>query len=1203
MMRRAALVPMLAFGGLAAAAGNSFYKGPALFSTRLSETKSLQSIDRFGPVGMGIELHQPAFVMKIKNIEEGSPAAATGKLKKGQIIETINGQKLADIDPRIQLGRIVTEAEATDGVVKFCVKDKPDAKAQTVIVKIPVLGAYSKTWPLKCPKSDKIVRGFADYLAKPGSNTGFGGIGMLFLLSTGEDRDVAVVRKWARGLAKKAAPGYAWHLGYGGIPLCEYYLRTGDPSVLPTIRKWVASAAQRQYLGGWAGRGGVAHVTYGGGGGHLNAGGTAVVTFLMLAKECGVEVPDHTLHSALTHFYRFAGRGNNPYGDNRPELGFVDNGKNGNLAFAMAAAASLTPDGEQSVYAGARDAAAMTSFCTTTFMLHGHTGGGIGEIWRSAAMGLLHDKAPKQYREFMDNRKWHYELSRRWDGSFGILGGARYDNISWGAGYALAYTIPRKTLRITGEPKTKFVHEYRLPERPWGTKADDAFASIETAADKDGKRPDLSQEALASNSALAVLARLAQGDVSDAALRRYAHHRDHWIRLIAARRAMGVNSSYLGRASGGGKKRPALVLELIQSKDPRVRRAAVDAVASGLSGDALAEFIKPKILDLLVRMLRDPEESWWVKDAVLNLFGRAPADVVVPQVDLILPYLKHEEWWLQNAALAALAPVVADERCYRKVLPAIGDLLRTCQRWNTTAGPMWRIRPAIAKGSPQVQKLAAATLKEAYTGFTGVRTAPGGQDITQTFNSQLEFLATALADVQGGYDMLYEIAKQRFPNQPLPYSKLFLAADPERFGPALRKAIQPIIRHQLIYGYIGKNRRRLLPEAEGTRQSSFTVGALDGLVGLYRKLGIHDYDWHAFGPDLKNATWGYFTFDPPEKQAYDVSPWRYRKVTYPKRMENWFAPDFDPGKAGWKKGQAPFGQYKGKLVTDASPCRYPTCAHANPMRTLWDKEVLLVRGTFKFPPLKPSHRYRVRVGTGQHVGSGDGYRIYINGRQLIETRNGVGRRQGAKPRGAFITKEFVGEFSKGEVTIAATTFLRYGSRAIVTMPPIPQGIFSLWLEEMELPPLGDEAVRRSATVIPMMSSEWQARQDPDDRAFQPDDYKFRYDGKFVANPKLLGAWTTIAQVQTIDEFTPDKKTDARRARFKQITIKDKGLTSSGTLIWSGDTLMDLDRYQALKMIAKTIGGSDYLFVEAGGFSNRNKPGWQSPWYVMKRQTK
>ena len=42
--------------GVAAAAENSFYKDPALFSTRPSETKSLQAIARFGPVGMGIDL-------------------------------------------------------------------------------------------------------------------------------------------------------------------------------------------------------------------------------------------------------------------------------------------------------------------------------------------------------------------------------------------------------------------------------------------------------------------------------------------------------------------------------------------------------------------------------------------------------------------------------------------------------------------------------------------------------------------------------------------------------------------------------------------------------------------------------------------------------------------------------------------------------------------------------------------------------------------------------------------------------------------------------------------------------------------------------------------------------------------------------------------------------------------------------------------
>ena len=244
----------------AEAPAKGFYKEEPLFSTAPSETTSLQTVDRFGPVGIGIELHQPAFVMKVKNVEPGSPAATTGKLNKGQIIETINGQKLQDIDPRIQLGDIITAAEVADGLVKLVVRDGPEAAVQEVVVHIPVLGAYSKTWPLNCPKSDKIVRDFADYTREAGPSKSFGAIGMLFLLSTGEEKDLDAVRQWAHGSGRNA-PAYAWHLGYGGIPLCEYYLRTGDQEVLPAIQGWVNSAVKSQYLDGWAGRGGVPAVT------------------------------------------------------------------------------------------------------------------------------------------------------------------------------------------------------------------------------------------------------------------------------------------------------------------------------------------------------------------------------------------------------------------------------------------------------------------------------------------------------------------------------------------------------------------------------------------------------------------------------------------------------------------------------------------------------------------------------------------------------------------------------------------------------------------------------------------------------------------------------------------------------------------------------------------------------------------------------
>ena len=49
-----------------------FYKDGPLFAFTPKENKGGQSVDRFGPVGIGIELTLPAFGMKIKNVEKHS---------------------------------------------------------------------------------------------------------------------------------------------------------------------------------------------------------------------------------------------------------------------------------------------------------------------------------------------------------------------------------------------------------------------------------------------------------------------------------------------------------------------------------------------------------------------------------------------------------------------------------------------------------------------------------------------------------------------------------------------------------------------------------------------------------------------------------------------------------------------------------------------------------------------------------------------------------------------------------------------------------------------------------------------------------------------------------------------------------------------------------------------------------------------------
>lgn len=1194
-LKQRSLACALAFlGSITPTTAKSFYKNPhGLFSTRPGEEKSLQTVDRFGPVGIGIELIQPAFTMRIKNVEEGSPAAETGILKKGQIIESINGQTLADIDPRIQLGSILAEAEATDGLVSLVIKGEKDP----VTVKIKVLGAYSKNWPLNCPKSDKIVRQVADYLSQEKSTEGLGGIGMLFLLSTGHDRDLEVVRQWARNMKPHS---YPWYIGYGGIPLAECYLRTGDPEILKNIQGLVDNAARTQHNDAWAGRG---SALTGYGQGHLNASGTCVVTFLLLAKECGANVPDHILNGAFRHFYRYVGRGNNPYGDDRPEVGFVDNGKNGKLAFAMAAAAAMA--GEDSLYAKGRDLCARQSFYTTSFMLHGHTGGGIGEIWRSAAMGLLYEKMPVQYRDFMDNRKWHYDLSRRYDGSFGIIGGGGYDKELWGIAYPLTYTIPRKTLRISGSPRTQYSRPYQLPKQPWGSKADNAFVCLEAVPDRDGKKQDLSGETLARDSSMPFFRRFhGEEQPSDDEIRRYMHHPDYCIRFVAAMKTVGVNSGYIGWRKPGGKVREHLVMEFLTHRDPRVRQAMFKAIAQ--TGGATNE-----IFNLAAEAIKDPEESWTLKDAALQIIGKGTSEQVLPLVDLLLPYLKHEEAWLRNSTLTALTPVATHDDCYQKILPAMGELIRTNQRVSVTRGFAPAIRAQIKGASPEVQSLARKTLRETYTGYAGKTVSISGQNLKPTYEFHLEAIAQSLAEVPGGLDALYEIAKQRKPNEILPYKEFFLAADSSQFGPKLKAAIKPIIMDELIPEFVGKNRVRLRQLAAGETQSARPGGkgdVIDGLAALYDRAGFNEFDWTMF-IDLRNAEWSYHSFDPipAEQVPFDQLITRYREVTLPKGMENWFASDFDPAKAGWKKAKSPFGNYDGKLpdrpITKCSDgCVGPACFGATPVNTLWEKEILLMRGTFKIPALKDGHRYRVMVNDGNHVGSGGGHIIYINGKPLIETKQGNGRGSGGEPKGAFITKEFFDDFKGNEVTIALKTFIRYNAK-YSTKPTskVPQGKISLHLEEQKIPAMSDDLVAKSAAVVPMMSSHWQANLNPEDASQEPDQFLFRWDGKFTPNSKIEGTWKLVAEVENPSDFDPEAKNQkARRPLFTTITFRNNSTTDSPTRLWSGHTLMDLEKYQALKMKTGRVATTEYLFIESGDFSTRHKPDWKSGWYVLSR---
>lgn len=775
----------------------AFYKRPPVFAFRPAENRNGQSINRFGPVGIGIELTLPAFGMKIRNVEQGSPADRTGKLKAGQILETINGRKLADIDPRIQLGNIITEAEAGDGLVELVVRDAPDTPALEVTVRIPALGAYSPTWPLKCSKSDAIVRNLADSIRGKTYN-GIdlsAGQAMLFMLSTGQKKDLDFVGQWVRAIAEKHRNDkeitvHNWTLGRCGMALCEYYLRTGDATVMPLITKLADCARWGMYNDGWA------HGTYQGqrdrskarmafpymGGGHINTCGVQVVAFLLMAKECGADVHQPTLQASLRHFFRFAARGNVAYGDQIPEQSFVDNGKTGALAFAMQAATNLTPGGEKTVYAAARDRSAVKGFYSTSWMLIGHTGGGVGEIWRSASMGLMADREEKKYREFMDNRRWFYELSRRFDGSFGIIGGGnRYDRESWGVMMGLTYTAPRKTLRLTGAPKTEFSRSFKLPDRPWGNAADDVFYSGKPATGLNGESytEALEKETLATGSSRAAFAVMGNPQVDDATLLQYAHHPDHGIRRGAA--------SFIWR-----HERDHLIARLLQSKDPRVRHAGTMAIHCRFKRRPLPpDRLTDEMVDLLAKMIQNPNEAWWGAENAMKALAIARPDQIAPNVERLLYFLNRDDWWLSAAAMVPLARIVDDERFYKRILSDVGKIMANdthLSRISAAAG----VFASVKNAGPEIQAYAVDVLSKTYRDFP---TAAELHDPDQISMEPAE--NKVLSDIFGmagqfpkGFDALFASARKRYPDQVLPHSRLLLRQKPERLAPEIREAIE-----------------------------------------------------------------------------------------------------------------------------------------------------------------------------------------------------------------------------------------------------------------------------------------------------------------------------------------------------------------------------------------------------------------------------
>jgi len=125
--------------------------------------------------------------------------------------------------------------------------------------------------------------------------------------------------------------------------------------------------------------------------------------------------------------------------------------------------------------------------------------------------------------------------------------------------------------------------------------------------------------------------------------------------------------------------------------------------------------------------------------------------------------------------------------------------------------------------------------------------------------------------------------------------------------------------------------------------------------------------WELLGePELNQRVWRYTSFNP--QLAKDKMPVgdakRFREVTLPQGLNNWFMPEFDDSQ--WSTGQAPIGKgiWKrgGKTVANNAD---------------WEKgEFLLMRTKFEVDQLDKYAQYRLSVLARQ------GFHIYLNGHKI-----------------------------------------------------------------------------------------------------------------------------------------------------------------------------------------------------------------------------
>ncbi len=936
-----------------------YYTEAPLYYSR-PDPKSEKEFGDVGVTGLKVRIY-PGVVVQVEETTPGSPAA--GKFTKGEVITGVNGAALKGRNPYVVLGTALTEAEAKDGLLVFDVRSADGKDDKTVRVTIPAMGAYSPTWPLKCPKSEAIVKRAAEYYAGALKNAKDAStlsaddretvgipnaLACLFLLSTGDDQYLPVVKSYFDTMSNnvRAIGDHTWNNGYNGIACAEYYLRTGDKSVLPVLQYICDDARNRQFYGiGWCHWGKQINPGYTAGG-LMNSAGVQMATTLMLGKQCGVKVDDATLLGSLKFFYRFAGRGSVAYGDHRGEGGLGSNGKDGMVAALMQVAGAA--QGNVEIYRQARNYLALSMLDSFPTLVTGHGDNGRGDaIWRSVTSAYMSELKPDAYRDTMKNLQWWYDLSRRPSGALGVATCQRFDDEGSGAAVAISYTAPLKTLQITGAPRSKFATDFKLPESLWGRPADLEFLSIEHGASYAKAGPDDSVHQWASRLGSAYSNAANHTGIDSAEIVRAAYHRNFMIRTQAAKALMHAGAF-------------TELEKLMEDKDPRVRRAAVDGLTDYRYWFAVGktpirpEDVSPAMVKSMRTMLVNPNEAIYVVDGALLALSCATPAAVAECVADIVPWTTYDDWWVRQSAFMALATAAKADGVAAKVLPTLAEMLKNetrAQARESMSSTLGRLLKSLNGNSEAAQLIEAAYSRAAAETEvkTGARAGEGGYFVAEAAQAALK------ADPRSAPEIARIVSQriQQLENRQIVTVVNALLPGLEKLPDTARQEVT-----DLLYN---SYRQELIRRMDSGEKSLDTILALT-------QLKHSDLAWSDIGkPASVDRVWQYMSFEPEAKDfLHPREGKRFRDVTLPAGLDKWTAPEFDASQ--WSSGQAPIG------VGVYKPKRGKTPVIEN--RSKWSGgEFILLRTTFEIDSLDHDF-YRLGILAKQ------GYSVYLNGQKI-----------------------------------------------------------------------------------------------------------------------------------------------------------------------------------------------------------------------------